>query len=214
MKKLLLSTIIATFSLFTYAQNDPAVKKIMNEVAAKYDSYKNIEATFDFHLANERGQIEHTSQGMLYLHKPKNQYNILLNEGEIISNGKTIWNISEEDKEINISDIDNNSNIIGPNNLFTFYQKGYNYKLLNRNNTNTGANKEIELIPIDTKTNYSKIILNVSKNNTINSVTLFDKSRRRYIYTIKKLSSKNELPASLFTLNKEKYKNYYINDLR
>lgn len=211
MKKLLLSTIITTFSLFTYAQNDPAVKKIMNDVAAKYDNHKNIEANFDFQLANERGEIEYTSKGILYLNKTKNQYNILLNGGEIISNGKTIWNISEEDKEINISNADNNSNIIGPNNLFTFYQKGFNYKLLNNN---ISTNKEIELIPIDTKTNYSKIILNISKNNNINSVTLFDKSKRRYIYTIKKLNIKNELPASLFTLNKEKYKNYYINDLR
>lgn len=211
MKITLISTAMITLSSLTYAQNNTNVQKIMNDVANKYNSYKNIEAKFTIHT-NSPSERNNIQQGTLFLNRAKNQYAILMNGQQNISNGQVIWNISDDDEEVTIYRVDNkDSQSIGPNNIFTFYQKGYKYRIVDNSKPGTTI---VELKPIELNDNYSKIVLNITKDNAIKSVTIFDKSNRNYSYTINQLIPRESLPASTFNLDKNKYKNYYINDLR
>lgn len=217
MKKLLLTTLISLGVLFSYAQTDPEAKKLLENVAKKYKSYKTIQSDFKVSV-QDANKKDYSDSGVMYFNKPKNQYAILLKDQEIISNGKTIWNISKDIKEVQITDANNDNSSIGPNNLFTFYQSGYKYAMMDNESFNKDGKSEIlkvvELSPIDQNTNYFKIKIRINKNNHIHDVTIFDKSNNKFIYTINSLYLGRNLTNNYFTFNKDKYKNFEIIDLR
>ncbi len=217
MRKLLLSFALVGSALMSFAQTDAAARKILNDVSKKYSTYQTIQSDFTLSI-QDANKKTHTTNGVMYFNKPKNQYAISLPEQEVISDGKSVWNISKDIKEVQISENENNSNTIGPNNLFNFYQKGYKYVLMPDEKIvrqgNTESAKVIELSPEDTKTNYFKIKLRINKNNHIQDVTIFDKSSNKYTYTINSLYLGKKFSPQLFTFSKDKFNGYEIVDLR
>ena len=217
MKKLLMSLALGSITLVSFGQTDPAAKKILNEVSKKYNSYKSIQSDFTLKIQDSNKKVESTS-GIMSFYKPKNQYAISLKDQEIISDGKSVWSIAKDIKEVQVTENENNGNTIGPNNLFTFYQKGYKYVLMpDEKITRQGKSemaKVIELSPEDTKTNYFKIKLRINKNNHIQDLTIFDKSSNQYTYTINSLYLGKNFDAKIFSFSKDKYKDYEVVDLR
>jgi len=208
-----LFTFLLGSSFVATAQNDPTAKKLLDQVSKRYDAYTTIQSNFSFSV--QRGKDEsYTDQGTLYLNKPKSQYRIQLNTQELISDGKATYSILKDDKEVQVSATENSSESIGPNNLFTFYKNGFKYASRADERAGSELLNVVELSPIDTKNNYSKIKIRVNKNKHIHDVLIFDKSGARYTYTIKTLYVNNPLPASQFAFNKSNYPGFEIVDLR
>lgn len=216
MKKLLLSIIAVMSTIFVFGQNDPTAKKLLEEVSKKYNSYKTIQSDFSLSV-QDANKKTYSDAGIMYFNKPKKQYAIILKDQEVISNGKSVWNISKDIKEVQVTEAENDNSTIGPNNLFTFYQTGYKYTMMDdekyTSNGKTEVLKVVELSPIDTKTNYFKIKIRVNSNKHIHDVTIFDKSNNRFTYTIKSLYLGKNLAPSLFTFDKASYPGYEIVDL-
>ena len=218
MKKILLSISLAIASTLTFAQTDAAAKKILNDVSKKYNSYKTIQSDFTL-IVQDANKKSISNTGVMSFNKTKGQYAIKMKDQEIISNGKSVWTIDSDAKEVQVVDADQNENgSIGPNNLFTFYQKGYKYVTMpDENITRNGKTekaKVIELSPIDQSTNYFKIKLRINKNNHIQDVTIFDKASNKYTYSIQTLFIGKQFNDSNFTFQKSKYPNFELVDLR
>lgn len=217
MKKLLLTLIYATITVISVGQTDPAAKKILSEVSKKYDSYKTIRSDFDL-TVQDADKKSYNNNGVMYFNKPKKQYAIQMQDQEIRSDGRTVWNISKDIKEVQITDAEHDDNTIGPNNLFSFYKSGYKYVSMPNDKLVKNGKSEIlrvvELSPLDTKTNYFKIKLRVNNNNHIHDVTIFDKSGNRFTYTIKTLYLGQKFADSIFSFPKNEYTKYEIVDLR
>ncbi len=217
MKKHILTLICTAIAALSIAQTDPAATKMLNEVSKKYDAYKTIRSEFDL-TVQDANKTAYSNTGIMYFNKPKKQYAIKMEDQEILSNGKTVWNISHDIKEVQITDAEHDDSTIGPNNLFSFYKKGYKYISMPEEkltkNGKTEPLRVVELSPLDTKTNYFKIKLRINQNNHIHDVTIFDKSSNRFTYTIKSLYLGQKFDESTFTFAKDKFKNYEIIDLR
>lgn len=217
MKKFIFTLICTTVTFIALGQTDPSAKKTLNEVSKKYDSYKTIRSEFDLTVQNA-DKTAYKNAGVMYFNKPKKQYAIEMQDQEIRSDGKTVWNISKDIKEIQITDAEHDDSTIGPNNLFSFYKQGYKYVSMPEEKLTKNGKIEklrvVELSPLDTKTNYFKIKLRINGNNHIHDVTIFDKSGNRFIYTIKSLYLGQKFAESTFTFQRDKYKNYEIVDLR
>ncbi|WP_437921901.1 LolA family protein [Sphingobacterium sp. LRF_L2] len=215
MKATLTIVMLLLFGNFavSFAQTDPAAKKLLDEVSKKYDAYNTIQASFTF-SAKQGETGDYADSGTIFLNKQKNQYRIILRVQELISDGKTTWSILKEDKEIQVSDAENNVETIGPNNLFTFYKKGYKYLTTEDEKVGSEMLKVVELSPIDTRTNYFKIKIRINKNKHIHDVLIFDKSGGRYTYTIQSLYVNHKISATNFTFNKSNYPQFEIVDLR
>src|SRR5690606_8364595 len=153
-------------------------------------------------------------KGTLFLNKRKNQFRIVLSTQSIISDGNSTWSILNDDREVQVSSADNNTDHIGPHNLFTFYKKGFNYKSAKDETLGKDILHTVELTPTDTRTNYAKITLRINKNKHIHDVVVEDKSGSRYTYTINTLYVNHHIPATTFTYNKADYPGYEIVDLR
>lgn len=214
MKKNVVMLVLFLWSTVSaFAQTDPAAKKLLDQVSKKYDAYNTIQANFNF-AATQAEEETYADKGTLYLNKPKNQYRILLNTQELVSDGKATYSILKEDKEVQITTAEDHASSIGPNNLFTFYKKGFKYVTANDERAGAALLNVVELTPLDSKNNYFKIKLRINKNKHIHDVLIFDKSGARYTYTIQTLYVNNPIAASNFVFNKANYPTYEIVDLR
>lgn len=195
------------------AQTDEYAKKLLDDVSKKYDSYSTIQSDFNF-TAKQIDEEAYADKGVLYLEKKNNKYKIQFEHQELISDGKSVWSISKETEEVQVTEADNESDVIGPTNLFTFYKKGFKYISMEDESDGKDVLHVVELSPIDTRTNYFKIKLRVNKNKHIHDVTIFDKSGARYTYKINNLYVNHNIPSSYFIFDKKKYQKYEIVDLR
>src|SRR5690606_26088176 len=200
-----------------WGQEDPAAKDVLNTVSLRYETYKTIRSDFTLVVKDANGG-SYNNKGTMLFNKPQNQYRITLQDQDIISDGKSVWSISNELKEVQVTVAENNASSIGPNNLFYFYKTGYKYVSMPDEKTTKNGKPEtvkvIELSPLDTKTNYFKIKLRVNNNTHIHDITIFDKSGNRYIYTIHTLYVNHPIANSNFEFNKTQYKDFEIVDLR
>lgn len=196
-----------------FAQTDSKAKKLLDEVSAKYDAYRTVQSDFSFVMQQAQGG-SHEDKGTLFLNKPKNQFRIELNDQDIISDGKSTWSVLKEDQEVQVTDSDNQTESIGPNNLFTFYKKGFAYKSMKDESLGKAPLRVIELTPTDSKTNYVKIKLRINSNSHIHDVSVFDKSGAQYTYTINTLYVNHQIPTTKFVFNTANYPDYEIVDLR
>lgn len=195
------------------AQSDKKAKALLDEVSAKYDAYQTIQSTFSFSVRQQQ-ENAHVDNGVLYLNKPKSQFRIELPQQHIIGDGKNTWSILKGDKEVQVSESANDSKNIGPNNLFTFYKKGFVAKIMKDEVLGRNVLRAVELTPIDPTTNYTKIKIRLNKNSHIHDVNISDKSGTQYTYTIHKLYVNHQIPETKFSFNTSDYPGYELVDLR
>jgi len=195
-------------------QTDPYAEKLLGEVSKKYDSYATLQSDFSFSARPPQGD-PYSDTGVLYLHKPKNQYRINLTDRELISDGKTAWAVLKADREVQVTEADTGTeDAIGPNNLFTFYRTGFKYVAMDNERLDREVLQVIELSPEDVQKNYFKIKIRINKNKHIHDVLIFDKSGVRYTYTIRTLYVNHSLPATTFAFRESDYPGFEIVDLR
>ncbi|MBB1647577.1 outer membrane lipoprotein carrier protein LolA [Sphingobacterium sp. UME9] len=206
--------LIIAYSQNSYAQNDAAAKALLTKVSQKYSAYKTIQANFSLDIKQANGG-SHTDAGTIYLDKSNNKYQVNTKNQVLISDSKTQWNIMKAEKEVEISEASNSTNEINPTNIFSFYTSGFKYTLTNTEKVKGLTLSVVELSPLDSKKNYSKIKLRINKaSNLIYDTTVFDKSGNRYTYTLASQEGNKGFSANLFTFNKNDYKGFEIVDLR
>ncbi|RKE42033.1 LolA family protein [Sphingobacterium detergens] len=210
---LVLSLLLLTMSQYSYAQND-AAKALLNKVSQKYNGYKTIQAGFTLDIKQANGS-SHSDAGTLYLDKANNKYHVNTKNQILISDSKTQWNIMKAEKEVEISEASNSTNEINPTNIFSFYTSGFKYALAGTEKVKGMSLSVVELTPVDSKKNYSKIKLRINKvNNLIYDTTIFDKSGNRYTYTLNAQEGNKAIASNFFTFNKSNYSGFDIVDLR
>ncbi|WP_367210264.1 outer membrane lipoprotein carrier protein LolA [Sphingobacterium sp. R2] len=206
--------LLIIYSQNSYAQNDAAAKALLTKVSQKYNTYKTIQANFSLLIKQANGG-SHTDAGTLYLDKANNKYQVNTKNQVLISDAKTQWNIMKAEKEVEISDASNSTNEINATNIFSFYTTGFKYTLTNAEKVNGLTLNVVNLTPVDSKKNYSKIKLRINKaTNLIYDTTIFDKSGNRYTYTLASQQGNKALSDNLFVFNKNDYKGFDIVDLR
>ncbi len=206
--------LLMIYSQNSYAQNDAAAKALLTKVSQKYNTYKTIQANFSLLIKQANGGL-HTDAGTLYLDKANNKYQVNTKNQVLISDAKTQWNIMKAEKEVEISDASNSTNEINATNIFSFYTTGFKYTLTNAEKVNGLTLNVVNLTPVDSKKNYSKIKLRINKaTNLIYDTTIFDKSGNRYTYTLASQQGNKALSDNLFVFNKNDYKGFDIVDLR
>jgi len=203
-----------TFSQNSYAQNDATAKALLAKVSQKYNAFKTIQANFSLDIKQANGG-SHADAGTIYLDKSNNKYHVSTKNQVLISDSKTQWNIMKAEKEVEVSETSNSTNEINPTNIFSFYTTGFKYAMANPEKVKGLTLNVVELSPLDSKKNYSKIKLRINKaSNLIYDTTVFDKSGNRYTYTLGSQEGNKGLSANLFTFNKNDYKGFDIVDLR
>jgi outer membrane lipoprotein-sorting protein len=195
-------------------KSDPAAKAILDNVSAKFKTYKSVEADFTLSITDANGKVEGTKKGVVYMNGSK--YRVNISGQEIYSDGNNIWTYDKSANEVQISKFDASSNTITPQKMFTnFYDKDFLYKLNGETKQGKKTIQEIELTPVDKTKTFYKVLVGIDKaSKNIVSTKVFEKNGNRYIYTITGMKTNTNLPQSLFVFDAKKYPNVEVVDLR
>ncbi|WP_179339456.1 LolA family protein [Winogradskyella ludwigii] len=212
MKRLLVIAFI-TLGFSAFAQNDAEAEALLNDVSAKIKSYKNISLDFKYELNNVSEGIKQETRGDVVIEDEKYKLNIL--GITRIFDGKTLYTISPEDEEVTISsDNTNDESTITPSKMLSFYEDGYSYKMdiiqtikgrkiqyIKLNSIDTDSEIKHVLLGIDATTKHIYNLIEVGKNGTKTTLT------------VNSFKSDQPISKTLFTFDKSKYSDYFINKI-
>lgn len=218
-KKLLpLVLLFTAFTCFSQTnslgKSDPDAKKILDNVSAKFQTYKTIEAHFVLKIENSSGKVLGTKAGVVNM--KDSRYRISVSGQEIYSDGTNIWTYDKSANEVQVTKFDASANTITPQKMFTnFYDKDFLYKLNGESKQGGKIVQEIELTPVDKTRTFFKVLLDVDKKTqSIINTKIFQKTGDRYTYTITSMKTNTNLSDGLFVFNAKDYPNVELIDLR
>lgn len=198
-----------------HAQTDAKAKSILAEVSKKYRSYNIIKTDFSFTLENPQAKIKETQQGSLIANSEANKYKVTMTDQELYSDGKSQWTYLKDNKEVQITDVDNNADGVNPAKIFTVYEKGYKSLLTAEKKVGAKTLQTIDLSPLDIKKSVFKIRLTIDKAlKQITNVVIFDKSGNKYTYAIKTFIPNVKVAETVFAFDAKKYPGVEVVDLR
>ncbi len=216
MKKLVTAMmVIVAFTTVAYAQKDAKAKAILAEVSKKYKSYKYIKTNFSFTLNNPGANVKETQQGTLYVKVNSNKYKVAMTNQELYSDGKTQWTYLKRDKEVQVSNVDNNSDGINPAKIFTVYESGFKYVYAGEKKVGGKTLQMIDLTPTDSKKSIFKIRLAIDKAaKQIASAELFNKNGNTYMYDVKSFAPNSNIAETTFAYDPKLHPGVEVVDLR
>ena len=212
MKNLIVIICIA-LSVSTFAQNDAKAEALLNEVSTKIKSYKNISLDFKYELNNLSENIKQETRGDVVIEGEKYKLNIL--GVTRIFDGKTLYTISPEDEEVTISsDNTEDESTITPSKMLSFYEDGYSFKMDIVQNVKGRKIQYIKLIPMDTNSEIKHVLLGIDATTKhIYNLIEVGKNGTKTILTVNSFKTDQPISKTLFTFDKSKYSDYFINKI-
>ncbi len=219
MKQYLIAAILFGFTITAKAQtaNDPAAKKILDAVSAKFKTYKAVQAAFTLKIEDGKDKVQGLQKGTVYMKGVK--YKVILagkESKELFCDGSILYTYDKTANEVTISKVDPSAKTISPQSLLTnFYDKDFLYKLNGEKKQGKKNLQEIEMTPIDKTKTFHKVYVYVDKNSqSISSTKVLDKNGNKYTYTVNSLTPKADISDQVFVFNKAKYPGVEEVDLR
>lgn len=215
MKKLLMLSVVALCSIAqpVFAQNDAKAKAILEGVSKKINGLKSLKANFALYLMGANGKTSQSKKGSFFMKGSK--YRVTLADQEIICDNKTVWTYIKAANEVQVSNYNPNEQTISPAKLFTnFYDKEYKYRYIGVKKVSGKNCDVIELLPINTGKQFSKIELAVDNNKTIVGGNVYEKNGNQYRYEVSNFSPNAAVNDALFTFDAKKYPKVEVVDLR
>jgi len=214
MRKIFLNMALVLTGLSVFAQGDPAAKKVLDEVSAKFKTYKTIQATFTYKVENASNKVMSTKPGTIWM--KGNKYKITFVGQEIYCDGTTVWNYDKSSKTVTINNAEANSKSITPQKLFTnFYDNDFLSLLNGEKKVGNKTLQEIEMTPVDKTKAFHKVYVYVDKAaKTINSTKVLERNGNKYTYTVNTLNGNASVSDAQFVFDKKKYPGVEEVDLR
>lgn len=213
MKKLVFAALLLFVSSISFAQYDPKALEILEAMSKKYKAITAFEANLTSGLTNETEGVKEEFKGKITVKGDK--FRLLLDDQEVINDGKTVWTYLPSVKEVNIDNFDPSSDDVNPTKIFEMYKKGFKYLYLADKTDGGVLCEEIDLVPEKKDAQYFKIKMMIAKKDkSIQSWTMFDKSGNRYKYTITKFVANIKVDDAFFMFDPKKYPGVEVIDLR
>lgn len=196
------------------AQYDPKALEILDEMSEKYKTLGAFKAQFKHALENKAENISEVFNGEIVVKGEK--FRLIMSGQEIYNNGKTIWTYLPEINEVNIDNYFPDDGDMTPSKIYTAYQKGYKYQLIEEMKEGPLTLQVIDLVPENAQNNpIYKIRLKINKDTKqLDSWELFDKSGNHYTYSITSFDPSVQLNDSYFNFDLSKHKGIEVIDLR
>lgn len=208
------SGIYAQSTMTSKKDIDPKAKSLLDKLKKQYDSYKTMEVKFELTMEfpNQPAEVQKGS-----VIQDGKKFNVKMNDQEIYSDGKTNWVYLKKNKEVQISNVDeNDGDMLSPKQMLRLYEKGnYVYAVVEERTENGKQVADIEFKPLDKKSEYSKMRLTVDKNaNKMLSLRIFSKDGSRYTLKVNDIIPNKTYEPGIFTFNPKAYPGVHIEDLR
>ena len=201
---------VATTATFSAQKIDAKAKNLLDAVAKTYKSKNNVYFKFVYGTGTGK-KVTKTEPGIFY--SAGDRYKLKIMGTEQIYDGNKIYNISAEDQEVTIAKPSGSEQMFSPLTYIEEYKKGYNVKYLGKITVNGVNADQIKLTP--TKDNGIKevnLFVNSAKNQLV-KLEQFGKDNSVSVIAISNYKENQSLQNSMFSFDKNQYKNYIITEL-
>lgn len=211
LKKLTINLfLIGSIASFSAQKVDSKAKALLDAVANQYKSKNNVYFKFVYGTGSNK-KVTKTEPGIFY--SAKDKYKLKIMDTEQIFDGNKIYNISEEDQEITVAKPTGNEQMFSPLSYIEEYKKGYNVKFIGKITVNGVSSDYIKLTPT-TKNGIKEvnIFVNAAKKQLV-KLEQFSTDNSVSVIAISDYKENQNLNSSMFTFDKNDYKNYIITEL-
>jgi outer membrane lipoprotein carrier protein len=163
MKKFLIALFALPITLL--AQQDAQATKILDALSAKHKAYKTVAVDFDLLNDDATNNVHDKKSGTVKMKGDKYVLNLF---GVIKKcNGKNVWSIKKDDKQVDKDVFNDKSNGgLKINEIFTIYKKGYKYKYMGEKTLAGKVYLSIDLYPEQgNSSQYKRITLFIDKKS-------------------------------------------------
>lgn len=212
MKRLALFVVLLV-PFFTIAQKDKTADKLLSTISSRYKKFKSIKADFTYAIESKQDKAQEKQSGVIFV--KGNKFKLDIAGQLIICDNATIWTYSKEVNEVQISTYNPKQATIRLDDIFTMYDKGFLYKMVEEKKEGNKEVAVVELTPKDKKKNFYKIKLTIDKTNqSIVKSVIFDKSGVIHTYTITNQVPNIKVEDKFFGFDAKNYKGVEVIDLR
>ncbi|NOR27308.1 MAG: outer membrane lipoprotein carrier protein LolA [Lutibacter sp.] len=206
MKKLVLFLTVLFLSISTYSQNSNEAKSLLDEVANKVETYKNIYIEFNHKFDNSEAEIHQETRGSVTL--KGDLYHLNYMGTEQLFDGNKVYLIIHEDEEIIIQKpSENEEETLTPSKMFSFYKNGYTYKMGELKNIKGIKIQYVKLTPIDSNSEIISVLIGIDIK-TKHIYNVIETGANSTITTLEVRTFKTNQPISekLFIFDTPKYR--------
>jgi len=196
-----------------YGQDSDLEKKV-HGVIDRYQNAPALELNFEFELTFPEQDPE-VFKGKFY--KIGDQYLVDLKDYTLISDGKVQYTIQEQNKEIQITELEEDSmELSSPSGILKYLSKN-EFKYFDKSELKQSGKplRIIEMIPEDRESDYFKIRFSFEEaENQLKYIEIFARDGTRVQLSVEKTLFSGKFSPRSIAWDAEKYKDYYIEDLR
>ncbi len=216
MRRLVFALVAFLLATNLMAQQDPKAKEILDKLSLTTRSYKSIQIEFSFTLENKKNNVNQTNEGEVVLKGKSYRLHMPVFSMEIFCDGITTWSYLTEAKECNISGVEEEKEgALNPANIFTIYEKGFNFSYVGEENFTGKTVQVLDLFPVDKSREFVKVRLYIDKaKSQIAKAQTFNKDGNTYVLVLKSMKTNIELKDDFFKFDKAKYPGVEMNDMR
>jgi outer membrane lipoprotein-sorting protein len=130
MKQLFILVLVLLIPEFSFSQQDPEAKKILDQVSAKTKNSQTIQSDFELVIENKKENKLSKSKGLIKIKGEK--YYMESMGSKVYFDGKTMWSFMEDVNEVTISQPSQTDDdfVENPAKIFTFYNRDFKYHLV------------------------------------------------------------------------------------
>ncbi|MGB3617299.1 MAG: outer membrane lipoprotein carrier protein LolA [Catalinimonas sp.] len=197
------------------AQYDPKAKAVLDAVSDTYQKLDAFKANLTRSIESAEGDVFASMNGEIVVSGEK--YNLMMDDLQIITDGKTVWSYMKEANEVNISNYDPAEGEITPTSIYSLYKEGYKYVLMSEMKADNGeVIQTIDLEPEDRRSEVSKIRLMVNKKDkTVRKWIVQERgTNTRQVFEINKFEPGVPVTGSTFAFSKAAHPGVTEVDLR
>lgn len=206
LNKILLGTLVVGTFTFSYAQKiDAKAKTILEAVSANYKAKKNM--YFKFSYGTGTGKVTKTETGIFY--STPSQYKLNIMGNEQIFDGKKVYNISKEDQEVTIAKPNGSEKALSPINYIDEYKNGYTVTYAGKN----GTLDMIKMVPVNDDGIKSVLLYINTAKKQVSKIVQTSAGNDVAVITIAQYIENQNLNNSVFSFDRNKYKDYLITEL-
>jgi len=216
MKRFAFILVALLVSVNLMAQQDPKAKEILDKLSLTTKSYKTIQIDFSFTLENKKNNVNQTNEGQVTLKGKSYRLHMPVFSMEVFCDGTTSWSYLTEAKECNINSVaEDSENSLNPANIFTIYEKGFNYAFVGEENLAGKEVQVLDLFPTDKTKEFVKVRMYIDKaKSQIAKAQTFNKDGNTYTLVLKTMKTNIDFKDDYFKFDKSKYPGVSMNDMR
>ncbi len=196
------------FSGTLYAQN--SAQKLLKKTLDKMSSYKNFSSALSYSMVNVQNDIHEKKTGTILVEGDK--FRIALMGQVIISDGKDMWTVIKDSKEVMLSTLDpNDPSNVSPTKILEEYSD-YNAKFAKGQRKNK---VKTLILTSKKKSSFHKVTITIDASRyLVKKFSLYDDDGNVFTYDISNFKADVNFPKGTFNYNPKDFPGYELEDMR